>query len=183
MKKLFILLSSLFLLQQPSFVSAQVQSQSEGSLTGAEASSSSSGNLGISQLRQEDITNNTSTVGGTVNNVGVNNSTGLFLPSTAVQDGVECDVPVWEFSIVGTAPNNGFDASGALLTGIRIPLGSRAHNACERRSQLKLRQAELDTMINLAKFCLELDQLGISINIEQSPEELINACRVVGLVE
>lgn len=180
MKRLLIG-SSLFLFLYPFPVYAQLQSNSEGSLNRVDASaeSASSGNIDATNLRQIDSTNNTSTVGGTVNNVGVNNSSGLLLPGRAIQDGVECEVPMFEISAVGTSPGNGFDETLGILAGFRIPLRSSAQRSCEERSELKLRQAQLDTLINLTRFCIELDTLGYTINEEESPIEIIQACNLV----
>jgi hypothetical protein len=182
MYKLGTLLSCLVLTFLPSVAQAQLESSSEGSLVnaGAEAESSSSGNLNLEQYRQSNTTENTSTVGGTVNNVGVNNSAGILVPgrSSQGQGSAECEVPVFEVSAAATNPGNNFSTSLGIIAGLRVPLGSEAQRNCNRRSSILVRQAELDTTLNLIRFCLELKSQGVSIN-ESAPIELVEACSMI----
>jgi hypothetical protein len=182
MYKLGAIFSCLVLTFLPSVALAQIESSSEGSLVnaGAEAESSSSGNINLEQYRQSNTTENTSTVGGTVNNVGVNNSAGILVPgrSSQGQGSAECEVPIFEVSAAATNPGNGFSTSLGVIAGLRIPLDSEAQRNCNRRSSILVRQAELDTTLNLIRFCLELQDQGISIN-ENAPLELVEACSMI----
>lgn len=124
-------------------------------------------------------TENTSHVGGTVNNVGVNNNSGVVVPGRATQDGVTCEVPTFEASGVLTNPGNDFSQSQSVVLSFRTPLRSLAQVNCENRSSVVLRQSELDTTLNLIRFCVDMQSLGVSLN-EMAPQELVEACKMIG---
>lgn len=123
-------------------------------------------------------TENTSNVGGTVVNQGINNSSSLNIPGRAQLGDIVCEVPVFEVSAAMTNPGNGFSVNQSIIATFRTPLRSAAQEACERRSELSLLQAELDTDINLIRFCLDLRSQGVELN-ENAPKEITSACNMV----
>jgi hypothetical protein len=123
-------------------------------------------------------TSNTSNVGGTVVNQGINNSASTNFPGRAQQGDIVCEVPVFEVSAAMTNPGNGFSMNQAIIATFRTPLNSLAQRNCEERSSVALQQSRLDTTINLIKVCQDFENSGIVLN-ENAPEELLAACNMV----
>jgi hypothetical protein len=130
------------------------------------------------RVNQGSTTENTSNVGGTVNNVGVNQSSGLLIPGRTTQGTVSCEVPVFEASAGMTNPGNGFSTTQAIIFSFRTPLGGQAQANCVAHSGVVLRQAELDTILNLINYCQEMTAKGVVFN-DTAPAELIAACNMI----
>jgi hypothetical protein len=150
----------------PTQAFAQVQA---GAASGAGA---------LVRIEDGSSTNNESNVGGTVNNIGVNNSSGLLVPGRTTQGAVSCEVPVFEASAGMTNPGNGFSSTQSIVISFRTPIGGQAQANCVAHSGVILQQARLDTTLNLINFCLEMKAAGVTFN-ETAPPELIEACNMV----
>jgi len=166
MKAKIFLLTSLFLI--PFGAEAQAQSAA-GSASGAGA---------LVRIEDGSSTSNTSNVGGTVNNVGVQNSSGLLVPGRSSQGSITCEVPVFEASAGVTNPGNGFSQTQSVVFSFRTPIRSQAQANCEEHSAVVLQQAQLDTTLNLINVCLDFKSRGVILN-ETAPAELIAACNMI----
>lgn len=159
-------------------VLAQSASSSAGSSGSDAAASATAGSTDLRQLQQNSTTENTSNVGGTVINSGVNNSANLSIPGRAQQGDIVCEVPVFEISAAMTNPGHGFGLNQSVIASFRTPIGGQAHSNCEARSAVALQQSMLDTTINLIRVCQDFKNQGIVLN-ETAPTELLNACRMI----
>ena len=150
----------------PTQAFAQVQA---GAASGAGA---------LVRIEDGSSTSNTSNVGGTVNNVGVNNSSGLLVPGRSTQESITCEVPVFEASAGMANPGNGFSTTQSVILSFRTPLRSQAQVNCEEHSSIVLLQSQLDTTLNLINVCLDFKSRGVVLN-ENAPAELIAACNMI----
>ena len=168
MKTKICLLASFFLVTFVLPQSAKAQAQSAaGAAAGA-----------LIRIEDGSSTNNESNVGGTVNNVGVQNSSGLLVPGRSTQESITCEVPVFEASAGMANPGNGFSTTQSVILSFRTPLRSQAQVNCEEHSSIVLLQSQLDTTLNLINVCLDFKSRGVVLN-ENAPAELIAACNMI----
>ena len=176
MKLLLTTLGLSFCFISPVF--AQAAASSSGSTGSEAASSATAGSTDLRQLQQSSQTENNSTVGGTVNVVGVSNTGGVVVPGRSAQGDIICESPVFEVSGVFTNPGGNFSSSQSVIASFRTPIGGQAHSNCEARSAVALEQAQLDTTINLIRVCQDFKAQGIELN-ENAPEQLLDACGMI----
>ena len=105
-----------------------------------------------------------------------NNFDGIF----SFGDGVQCSGPVANFSGFYQNGLNGSNDLYGFTGGVTIPFGPE-RGICMDMASEQLIQNQWDTLLNVVKFCIEIDNAGYGLT-ESAPAELQQYCNYVALV-